>query len=351
MHKNSEKEDNLRRESLIPNLILLSIIVVLIGVVAISFIRSNSNRLFPAVMISSQNDIDDWSIAVKNNNQTRAILLAKKIVSDTVPKLPQGDYIQLFLDLNISTLIVTSPFNKFDFFRWHDAFLIDSIVNSLVENRNAHSEQEAILNLFNNMMNRIKIDKNISPDYKSALTLHDIWDKKTASRDELCRLFAALGMQADYDVAIISIYSKERQLLHKYCELRKKQRLLIADPQFNFISEMKNNQTTSTNIKNIPKQWPADIANCAFRKFYAYPAEFADYKTINTKLYNKLKKMSKNAIPIFGQSPSLEIDQYIEKYSNKKGNTPFSYWTFPFNSLKCSSVCPKLWKLRNKIEK
>lgn len=351
MHKNSEKEDNLRRESLIPNLILLSIIVVLIGVVAISFIRSNSNRLFPSIMISSEKDIDDWSIAVKNNNQIRAILLAKKIVSDAVPKLPQGDYIQLFLDLNISTLIVTSPFNKFDFFRWRDAFLIDSIVNPLVENNNTPDDQEVIINLFNNMMNRIIINKSVLLDYKSALTLHDIWNKKTASRDELCRLFAAIGLEDGYDVAIISIFSKERQLLHKYCELRKNQRLLIADPQFNFIYEVKNPKTTSTNIKEIPQQWPADIANCAFRKFYEYPAEFADYKTINTKLYNTLKKSSTNAIPLFGQSPSRKIDQYIEKYSNKKENTSFSYWTFPFNSLKCSSAFPKLWRLQKKIKK
>ena len=351
MHKNSEKEDDLNGEPLVPNLILLSIIVVLIGVVGVSFIRSNSNSLFPSVMISSEKDIDDWSIAVKDNNQTRAILLAKKIVSDTVPKLPQGDYIQLFLDLNISTLIVTTPFNKFDFFRWRDAFLIESIVNTLPGNGKSNNEKEVIFTLFGDMMNRITINKSVSQDYKGALTLQDIWNKKTASRDELCRLFAAIALENGYDVAIVSIFSKERDLLHKYCELRKNQRLLIADPQFNFIYEVKNPKPTSTNIKEIPKQWPANIANCAFRKFYEYPAEFADYKIINTQLYNKIKKCSKTPIPLFGQSPSLEIDQYIEKYSNKKENTPFSYWTFPFNSLKCSNAFPKLWKLQNKIEK
>jgi len=328
-------------------ILLTMVIASFTGIILISLIRSNTNNLFPPAKqeITNKKALQ-WLNAVKNNESKRAILLAKSIIYDDNPSMPQYDYIQLLMQMNISTLILTSPFNNFDFMRWHDAYIMKKIVNS--QDIIKVKEESRLEALFNKMQRKIKLLTKSKKKYIPSPSIAGIWHKKTASTRELCRLYAALARQAGYDVQIVSLYTPKHVLKHLFCEIRKNKRSYIADPRFNVFSADASAALWAGETKSIPDAWPANIANCLNIRLYEFPAEAADYKLFNQQLHNKLRLKIPKSLPIFADDPEKAIDHYIKKYNYKNKNTVFRYWTFPFNSLQSSSDFPKDWRIQRK---
>lgn len=343
MHQKKEKKS----KNTIPlaSLCITVFSVMIIGVFAVSMIRQNKEKIYPVNKINHQKrEALTWLDAVKNKDQRQAILIAEKLLTPRPVSAPDTDYIQILLELRISSVILTSPFNKFDFMRWHDAMIIKNIVES--DDIMQTDKALRLEALFRKMQNKIKGISGSQKKYVSSPSLGGIWQKEKASPQELCRLFAAIALQAGYDVQIVKMFNKERQMVHLFCEIRKKEKTFVADPRFNYFAADVSAELFANDAKTIPEVWPEKVKKGLNTIFYDLPAEVGDYKIANQLLYAKLKELDDSKIPLFGKDPRTRIDSYIKKYKNKNKNTYFTYWTFPFNSLISFSEFPIKWRLR-----
>ncbi len=337
---------------------------VILGIIGISYIRQNPESFFPAEQCGfTVKDAIEWYNAVESGKETKAILYAAKIVPDDIPSLPDPDYMQLLLNNGLGTLILTSPFNHFDYLRWKDALEINKIVQSYSGNN------ELIPLLFKAVLAR----KNADADEKSMsfpeifkknadklndkpyVSVIDIWNKGYTSLDELIRLLSAVAYQAGYKVQIIALIDKQWPPKHVVCEFRKNGKSYVADPVYGKIWKDTSVAEFAENPDLLKDVWPENIINLSERCIYMLPAETMDFKAYNRQLYTELKKSKVPFLPLFGENPQSRIDVYIQKYADKVEKRYFSYWNFPFHSLMSSLTFPQDWKLtplkRNEAEK
>lgn len=324
-------------------LIVLLLAVTISGIMIVSVIRQNSSKIYPSSRPSKTlNDAESWLNSVQKNNEKLAIIFARKMVDDDSPELPQADYMQLMLQNRLGTLILTSPFNKFDFLRWKDAVEIKKIVDNL----KIGPEEDTVEALYKIMINKVKVKAAGEPNTALGVSILDIWNKKTASTQELCRLFSSLAQQAGYDVQVIKLLNESDKIMHVFCEVRTKNRSYIVDPRFGFVEENASAELYAGESSRLPKTWPQAVAGCINRRVYQLPAEPLDYKVTNQRLYAELKGLGLSSPPRFGIDPQSSIDKYIEKYQNKNKNNYFTYWNFPFNSLMSSPDFPQDWRIK-----
>ena len=353
----TEKGKNKR---LIPgNLIALAIFSsVILGIFFVSYIRKNQLSTFPVEgYIPQQDDANSWVDALQAGNEELAILYASKIVPDDKPTLPAPDYMHLLQNNKLTLPVFTSPFNHFDYLRWRDAYDIKKIVDTA-----SKKNKEPILYLFQQLLTKKKptltkdsislyemfqIELGESKD-KPFTSIIDIWQKGYASIDELFRLFSAMAYQLNYDVVIVSMYNSSFKLLHILCEIRKNNKSFICDPINNklwknmtvekLIKERKN-ETNDKGIEELLKKVEYLV--------YNLPAEAMDYKLFDLQLQKKLRSLNVPGIPNFGHSPRKRMDRYIKLYGKKSQKSRFSYWNFPFQSLKSSTELPQRWHSLN----
>ena len=350
MQKKNDKTTDNWQTSYAGIITLTILATAILGIIFVSFIRDKSEDFFPSKRPkATKHQALQWLEAVKNNQKQEALLIAKKIIPDDDPQMPNPDYLQLLFSLKLGTLILTSPFNDFDFMRWRDAYTVQQIVNApdiMSEKENFQLEA-----LFRKMQKKIKLISNPIKNYIPSVSISGIWEKKAASTRELCRLFAAIAKQAGYDVQIVALYNKNHILVHLFCEIRKNNRSFVADPRFGFFAADASVALFAGESASLPKVWPKKLAAGLKNRVYKLPAEAVDYKLTNQKLFAKLNVIANKPIPLFGQDPQEEIDAFIRKYQNKTQNTAFTYWTFPFNSLMFSPDFPKKWRQKIRGQK
>lgn len=343
----NKKKINPEKTSSSNSVFLTLFATLIIGVILTSLVRQNSEKLYPPATISHQKkEAEDWLQAIKKNDSKKAILIAEKMVSTSPPIMPDSDYIQLLMSLKLGTMILTSPFNQFDFMRWQDALTVKEIVESPeIQDKKDEFKLEA---MFRKMQAKVKRLPKPVKNYRSSPSLTEIWRKKNASTMELCRLFAAIAGQAGYDVQIVILHNKNRQVIHMFCEIRQGNKSFVADPRFDFFSVDASAALFAGESASIPKAWPKMLSAGIHNRIYELPAEVGDYKKVNQLLYNKLSLLAGSEVPLFGKAPRGRIDAYLKKYPNKTQNTWFSYWTFPFNSLMSSPKFPNDWRLKKR---
>ena len=332
------------------NIALLAICgTVLLGVIGISYLRQNSTKIFPVTKYTpTKTDADRWMNAIKNDDEKSAILSASKLVPDEVPEIPQLDYMYLLKNNGLSLPVLTSPFNHFDYLRWKDAYEVKKIV----DNASSKSDKPITL-LFEELMTkkkptatkdsmslyemfRIKLGQSKDKPYTSII---EIWEKGYASIDELFRLFSAMSFQLGYDVVVVGMYDSTFKLLYVVCEIHSADNSFLCDPMANKL--WKGISAEELIDKHI--QTPRGILSKCEYVLYNLPAETMDFKVFNQRLYNQLTELKTEGVPRFGISPQARMDSYITKYGNKKKKSRFSYWNFPFQSLKSSKELPEQW--------
>ena len=327
--------------------VLLPLVVsaVILGIVGISYIRSNPDSLFPVAKPEiSKKNATKWYNAVVNGNEKDAILYAATIIPDDVPVLPNPDFIQLLSNNSFGTLIITSPFNHFDYLRWKDAYEIRRIVRSYEEH------DEPLPEIFKDVLTKKKKVSDREGQFKDKpyTSIIDIWKDGYTSLDEWMRLFSAISYQSGYEVQVVSFYDETWKLQHMVCEIRKKGKSYLAD----FIHGRIWNDITvaqlAVNSNPVKTVWPENVLSSINRRVYRLPAEAMDFKLYNMQLSDKLTELGLVDRPRFGKNPQVRIDKYIEKYSNKSEKSPYLYWNFPFISLKSSPYFPKEWRLPDK---
>jgi len=326
----------------------------LLGIIAVSYIRENSMQIFPVTKYqTSKKNLQQWLKTIEEGDEKKAILYAEQIVPDNSPALPDSDYMQLLLNNKLSALVLTSPFNHFDYIRWKDAYEIKKITDNAIKNfkdpipelfhqvltkekYNATTDSMSLFEMF-----QVKISQYKNTPYLSTI---DIWKKGYASMEELCRLLSEIAYQMNFDVAIVGIYDKSFTLIHVFCEIRNKNKSYVCDP---INRKIWKNTTVAKLAKNplkIKGICSEKIIKAMKRRVYRIPAEAMDYKLYNQQLYQKLHINKIKDLPNFATSPQKRIEQYILNYENKTQKSPFLYWNFPFKLLMSSSRLPQNWK-------
>jgi len=330
---------------------------VILGIIGISYIRSNSDSLFPVVKPEvSKNDAVKWYNALVDGNEKEALLYAAKIIPDDSPILPNPEFIQHLSNNSLGTLIITSPFNHFDYLRWKDADEIRRIVKSY------EADDEPLPELFKKVLTK---GKRVTD--KESLTLKemfhakegnfkdepytsviDIWKNGYFSFDEVIRLFSAISYQSGYEVQVVSFYNDKWKLQHVVCEIRKNGKSYVADFIHGRIWSDMTVAKLAGDTSTVKTIWAENLLNSINRRVYRLPAEAMDFKLCNMLLADKLTELGLADKPRFGRNPQTRIDEYIEEYSNKSEKNPYLYWNFPFKSLMSSPNFPKEWRLPGK---
>ena len=354
MKEKEQAEKNTRLSS--PAIAVTLLAAAILGISGVSLIRQHGSEIFPVktTPAASVYYAEQWKKALSNNNEQMALLCAKSLIDDTDPPFPPLDYIRLLYDNRMGTLFLSSPLGHFDYIRWQDARRIRKIL------KNTKNTTDAVIPyIFNQVLLRkkpglpngevtlrrlfqIKIAQLKDKPYTSII---DIWDKGYASMEEIFRLMSSFAFQAGYDVEIVSFYTKNFRMIHTVCEIRNSEHSYVCDPLHNRIWKEKTVLDLIRKPEAVQAVWPKAILKKTQYLEYSMPAEAADYRIFNQKLYQRLKSYKLKDLPRFGTSPYTRIETYIKKYAHKTQNTRFSYWNFPFQLLKSSPDYPDSWNL------
>ena len=331
-------------------LILLTLCsTVLLGIIGVSYLRQNSTKIFPvAKYMPTKIDAERWLDAVRKGDEKEAILSASRIIPDDIPELPELDYMYLLKNNGLSLPVLTSPFNHFDYQRWKDAYEVKKIVENACSKTSAPlpllfkelmtkkkpTETKESMSLYE--MFQLKLGQSKQKPYTS---ICDIWEKGYASIDELFRLFSAMSYQLGYKVVVVEMYDSSFNLLYMVCEIRSPEKSYLCDPMANRLWEGISAEDLIDKHITTSK---GELRNCEY-VLYSLPAEPMDFKLFDQQLSKELKKLSPEGLPRFGTLPETRMESYIAKYGNKKRKSRFSYWNFPFQSLKSSKEFPKNW--------
>jgi hypothetical protein len=326
------------------------------GVAVVSFIRDRETELFPVQKITPSNKLyEKWYEAVAAGDEKKALLYASAIQPDPPLKLPDPDYITQCSCNGIGTMFLTAPFNHFDFIRWQDAYTIRKIVQSasqqhkdLIEYLFSQALARKKLNQVSESMTLFEIFKFKLSQYKEKpyTSITDIWNKKYASLDEIFRLIAEIALQTGNSVQIVSIYTPGKKLLHTVCEIRSPNISYVCDPLTGRIWKNRTAEQLLSSPSETKGIWPDNINKKAAILLYSLPAEPADYRELNIRLYRTLRNSSISAsLPCFGIPPRKRIEKYIKTYIKNMKKSHFIYWNFPFKSLKSSPDFPSDWIL------
>ena len=347
--KSNRKIDKKESEYTLKVILLALCSTVLLGIIGVSYLRQNSTKIFPVKKyIPTQTDADRWMNAIKKGDEKEAILSASRIVPDDIPELPKLDYMYLLKNNGLSLPVLTSSFNHFDYLRWKDAYEVKRIVEKACSQTSSPlpllfkelmtkkkpTETKDAMSLYE--MFQIKLGQSKEKPYTS---ISDIWEKGYASIDELFRLFSAISYQMGYEVVVVEMYDSSFKMLYMACEIRSPEKTYLCDPMANKLWEGITAEDLIDKHITVKK---GELCNCEY-VLYNLPAEAMDFKLFDQQLYKQLQKLSTEEVPRFGTSPEARMESYIAKYGKKKRKSRFSYWNFPFQSLKSSKEFPENW--------
>jgi hypothetical protein len=321
----------------IPAIILC---VVIISTLSVSLIRENYQKLFPVANFESGNkDTFMWVEAIRENNQNKAILYASRISGGCEMKdLPDSDYLKLVSDLRISTLLLNSPFGRYDYLRWKDAFCIKKFVKDATDEKS-----EEIEGIFSALMRNIEYRQ--TPEGSSqALTMAEIIGRGYGNTHEMIRIFSECAYQSGYDVQTVTLFDDSGKIVHLVCEIRGKGKAMVADARFGKLWKNTTFAKLAENPSGVSGLWPENMVQALKNHIYGIPSEFQDYKIYNQALSGNLKRGGIGDVPIFGADPRKRIEAYL-KYSESEDNSGITYWRYPFYVLMSQPDFPNDWRL------
>lgn len=321
------------------------ICAVLLGIVAVSLVRSNVNAIFPVKPLRvSRSTAESFLRAVRNGDEKGALLLAASITPDDVPEAPRADYVRLMLQNKLGTALLTSPFNHFDYLRWRDAILADDIVKECLDSKDTGSLYEE---MFRKINEKVKIiPSSIKSGKPYSATLSEIWRAGRVPGPEWFRLYAEVVFQSGGEVMVVSLFDPECRVVHAVCEVRDADGdKSVADPLKGRFWKGVSVADLATDDSRLDGIWSAEERSALKRRVYRLPAEPMDYRLFERRLSEKLSGFPlKGLIFRFGVDPEKRIDRYVAKFADKNRKERFSYWHFPFLSLKSDKAFPSDWR-------
>lgn len=321
--------ENWKKEDLIGKLPVLIFAAAILSITGVSLIREYGTDYFLCEREINKEDAIKWMEAVKRGDERRSILLAEKLVSDDMPVLPDSDYLRLMTEMHLSSLILTEPFNKFDYLRWKDAFELKSIIDTQIDT--TQNCKSPLLKIFDAVMTKVTY-RDSNKDASPPLLSSDIWNRGYGDSSEICRLLCGLVWQAGYSVQIVSFFDVSGNPVHRLCEFRKDNEVAVADPRFNKIWHGFSIKYLMGNPirRGESDIWPESLITSIKHRLYELPAEFQDYRVLNQKLVVQLEKFDIKDMPRFGEDPRKRIESYIKYFPEGNISNIITYWRYPF---------------------
>ncbi|MFA6567218.1 MAG: hypothetical protein WCS96_03325 [Victivallales bacterium] len=280
-----------------------------------------------------------WMEAIKGNNQGKAILYASRICGGCEMKdLPDSDYLKVLSDLRISTLLLDTPFSRYDFLRWKDAFCIKKFIGEAADGKSGEIE-----GIFSALMRNIEYRQTREGSFQ-ALTLSEIIGRGYGNTGEMTRVLSECAYQTGYDVQTVSLFDDSGNLVHMICEIRGKGKSTVVDVRFGKLWENTTFAELAENPSGVSGLWPENTVKAMKNHIYGVPSEFQDYKVYNQALAENLKRGGVKDVPVFGADPRERIEAYL-KYFAPGDNVRITYWRYPFFALMSQPDFPNDWKL------
>jgi hypothetical protein len=316
------------------SLLILIIAICLFGAFLVSLIRSYGAEFYLREKksgITSKKLANKWLEAVKNEQPEKAMLIARQIIGEKDPaSLPRTDYL-ITADNNLLTSeALTDDFNSMDFTRWNDSL---KLKNLALELKQQTSPQNYVPFVVKTVTDRIKITQD--PVKKHSLSLVEAWEKKSGTKSDRSRLICGLLEQAGYTARVIASVSNQnpRQPLHMFFELKKGNEYWVVDPEAKLVCPLPVWEFIKKSSL-YPPDWSQAIRDSLKNPLIILQlSEFADYRTTNQKLAEKLSRIPQFEPPVFGQSPYLRMKNYEDSFPKKRKDI-LTYWQLPFSIAK-----------------
>ncbi len=332
------KTDGLK--SLLPNISAIILTTVVLATAAVSFVREHYADIFTVSINSpSKSDFNSWNDAVRKGNLKKALLLAEKIAGSRDTAVPESDYMKLVLGYEMSTLILTSGFCKYDFYRWKDCCIIEDILGKELSGK--HNPEEIFAFIKEKIEYRQPVDGKIPP-----IMMADIISRGFGSAPDIARTASEFLFQAGYDTAVVTRLTASNDLIDILCEIRKGNEVWTADPRSGLM--IKGLSIVQT-ISGIGNPFSPDNAkySAGVKLLYCIPAEYQDYRILNQNLAASITKIMEKANPGFGKDPHARIERYLDYFPGRKVDGQITYWRYPFYILRAQSDYPADWTLKS----
>jgi hypothetical protein len=342
----NRKTDEIGEKSRCGAIVAKSLIcAVILGVMGVSLVRSNVETLFPIGLPPLPKSIANrFTRAIRNGDEKAALLLAASVTPDDLPEAPRADYIRLMLQNRLGTALLTSPFNHFDYLRWRDAIFANDIAKESLKSKETRSLYEEI---FRKVNEKVKIIPSSSQKTKCpSATLFEICKAGRASGPEWFRLFTEVVFQAGGEVMVVALFDDEYRTVHAVCEVRGANgEKGVADPLKGRFWEGVSVADLASDDSRLVGVWSEKERSSLKHRMYRLPAEPMDYRLYEHRLTRKLLKLNPKLLLFrFGIDPESRIEAYIAKFAGKNCQEHFSYWHFPFSSLKLNKRFPVDWR-------
>jgi len=323
----------------------LLLAVLLLGVMAVAGIRRYQKYLFPQPPkpVVTQQHAREWLDAVNGNNEKPALLRAAEMVNDEA-ELPDPDYIRLVLQLQFNTRILTSPFNHFDYLRWQDASAMARLFAG--QGPDKQDAPAKLADIYRLVAERIKYQPGVD-GYRPAVSCRESWTRQLGTYSEICRVLFALAEQAGYEGMLVSVHAADGRLLHNICEFHFQGASYVIDVKYGKFWPQCSIAGLAADPSRLQGLWPPEAVAAIKHRVYRLPAEPADFRRVNRELAGKFSGLLK-PFPAFGDDPRSRIDAFRRNYAADQPPEVFTYWDFPFHTLKQSPVFPAAWQLKSK---
>ncbi len=325
-----------------PALILCAIII---AVAAVSYLRSNQEKVFPQqVMGPQKTDFIQWIEAVKAGEEGKAIPYAARICGGCdLKKIPDPDYLKLAEGMKCSTMVFDAPFGKNDFLGWKDAFA----VRKFISDSNIRSGADEIEKIAQAVIGKLEC-RPTAEGKLQARSVAEILERGYGNTHEITRVLCDAVYQSGYDVMTVSIFDETRNVIHLLCEIRGKNQAYVADVRFKRTWKDMTFEKLMQDASLTAGVWTDNIAKSAKNHVYGLPAEVQDYKVYNQDLGKALSSSEFSGSVRLGEDPRGRIEKYLSNFESPE-KVQITYWRYPFIVLMSQPDFPAGWKLN--IEK
>ena len=314
--------------------ILLSIIkllVIAILLLPIGCGKQDGSQMKDEEKLSSQ--VEQWLEAVSKGQVETALKLADRICGDVDSPSISTNIAGLCRDNGIRPEFINAKFNRWDFQYWRHAIFFKRLARSITDNAKVKNSDDVISKLFSAVHERIK---PVDPPKGSILWPYTIWHLKKGLCDRQAWVLCELAYQLGYETQIVYLRNPKTLVSpHTICELRKGDKVWLADPYSGKLLSNMSVAELAADSKMKAATWPdrTDWQEAINKSAYWLPSYPQDYCPRNQALRSKLEQVMGDNYPRFGEPPVDRLKKYLSLTTKNDRRFSYGLWFYPFRLL------------------
>ncbi|MCK5843709.1 MAG: hypothetical protein KAG97_03310 [Victivallales bacterium] len=319
--------------------------LVLLGVICVSLVRTHLSSISPSpVKAISRTAVEKWLISVRSGNEKAALLLAASITPDDDPEMPRADYVKLMLLNGLGTLLLTSPFNHFDYIRWRNALFCTDLARDVVRRTSKISESQQG-EIFDMIQKKLRIAPPSDKKTRSVFASYErMWSAGEVSASNWFRLYSEVVFQTGAEIMVVSLFDEKSTVVYAVCEIRGKDgSKSVADPLKGKFWKGVGVADLAADPSRLSGIWSDYEITALRRPAYRLATDPMDFKIFEQRLSGIASRFDFEGSFRFGADPESRVKLYSARFADKNDTALFSYWHFPFSSLKSQKAFPSDW--------